>query len=243
MPSRTRRAGALALCAALFMVFGTAACGKGSTYSLYGSYVSRAFFPDRSPTYTPELIASVPFATIGLAAGPTRMIPVALDTIRNGEHVWLTDDPYAIVTRGGRIIRTAGFDRNLSITREAGADPVAEGGLHRIQETVETRRLIDFNDDLVFGIEAKCRLIPKDEDVISILELDHLVRVVKERCYAPRVHWRFTNRHWVDLQTGRVWRTHQHFHPLMPPLTIEVLRPSIVPPGEPTRQVVENHAK
>lgn len=226
MASWTDQIGRLGVCALIGL--GLAGCASDHTAVLFSRYLYETSFATDRAAYDRARVGSVPYASIGLGIGDSRKQLIVLESVTGRDHRWLTGDPVAIVTRGGRIMNTAGFPDDLSATRLPGPDP-ADGGLHRLTGPVTATRIIDLRADRVFDQRVDCRLKPAGRETVTILGVDRDLIRVKERCKAKRIHWRFTNVFWADPETGRLWRSRQHVHPRMPPLTIDVLRPSSVP--------------
>ena len=203
------------------------ACSKDHTVFMFAEYIYEASFTSDKAAYDRTRVGDVPYASIGLGVGGARKQLIVLESVDGRDHRWLTGDPIAIVTRGGRILSTAGFPDDLSATRPAGPDPV-DGGLHRLTKPTPAVRIIDLRRDRVFDQRVDCMLKPRGRTRIEILGVERQVVKVKEKCRAKRIYWSFTNVYWADVETGRVWRSRQYIHPRMPALTIDVLRPSSV---------------
>src|SRR5262245_23959254 len=72
---------------------------------------------DRPRDVSREQAAQVPFATIGIRVdgGAQTMLVLATDT--GGDLLWTSAARAALLTRGGRILQSAGFRENLAATR------------------------------------------------------------------------------------------------------------------------------
>lgn len=138
---------------------------------------------------------------------------------------WISADNIALVTRAGRLVKTAGLPENLRETVMLGPDPVA-GTLHRLDEAATARRLVDLDFESRFGVPVEARLESLGYATIEILERRYDTVVVREDNVAALLDWSFTNYFWVDRGSGFAWRSIQHFTPDLPPVEIEVLKPA-----------------
>lgn len=88
------------------------------------------------------------------------------------------------------------------------------------------RRLVDIMPGDHFGVPVTSTYQVAGNESITILERQYDTLVVKEICSAPILDWEFENTFWVDIRTGFIWRSIQHFAPGLPPIDIEVLKPA-----------------
>ncbi len=211
--------------AALLALLLLTGCASNDGALLFGRYLWEGIIAPPETTYGRADVRAIPFATLGIAFGRQARTIVALESVQGRDHRWVTADPYVLVTRGGRVVSTAGLPANLSASRFPEPDPV-DGRLHRLTGPMETVRLIDLTENRIFDQRVRCTLRPRGTDTITILGIERDLLRVTERCKARRIHWRFTNTYWVDADTGRVWRSRQHLHPAIPALTVDVLRPA-----------------
>jgi hypothetical protein len=124
---------------------------------------------------------------------------------------------FAITTRGGRILRTAGFKYNLAGLQSA--DSGAGGPENR-----EYRYDLADMDD--YGITVRCALRDNGAERIVILGDAHQTHHLTEDCTAAELDWNFTNEYWVNPTSGFVWQSVQNIHPGLDTITLVTLRPA-----------------
>ncbi len=204
---------------------GLAACGK--IPALDGALaLAKAItfgFPDMP--LSREKIDQIPYATAyaKLGWGPRTLI--VLDNYEGQDLRWVSPDAVALVTRQGRVIKTAGLPDNMRASRFLTTDPVA-GYLHRLDEPVSCLREVDFDKDGIYGLTIDSVFETAGARRITILERAHDTILVRERCRARHVNWRFENLYWADLRTGFPWKSVQHISRHFDPVDIEILKPA-----------------
>ncbi|MBL6613017.1 MAG: YjbF family lipoprotein [Reyranella sp.] len=163
--------------------------------------------------------SAIPYATLGVSVGggPEQIVLLATDA--HDERLWTSGTRFAVTTRHGRVVATAGLDKNLTAISNPSFD---------IGNWASPRRVswnADFADVGVYGVPVECNDAPAGEERITILgaELD-TVRVM-ESCECPTLNWSFQNTYWVGPASNRVWRSIQHIHPRAGSIEIELLRP------------------
>ncbi len=161
---------------------------------------------ESAPGITLEQASQIPYASIGYRIGGSQEYILVLASTIAGDLLWTAADHRALVTEGGRITRSAGFEWNLGETSFAQPDPV-QTGLQQMTTNVLLVRSLDLRDIDRFGVSS-----------LDVLE-------VHEDCRCKDLDWTFQNIFWADVSSGFIWRSVQNIHPNLDPLTIEVLRP------------------
>ena len=110
-------------------------------------------------------ISNLPYASITgkIGTGPRSLL--ILDRIRGEDRHWLSTDRVAIVTRRGRVIRTAGLPENLRETRFVEVDPVAAEP-HRLNAPLKATRMIDLDKGSHYGMPIESVLVSLGERTI-----------------------------------------------------------------------------
>lgn len=180
-----------------------------------------------APPLTREQVAKYASASISVhMSGSSGEAMVLLNRIEGRDLFWLTSDRILLVTRGGRLMQTAGLSVNLAHTVLTESDPV-DGGLLSADRK-RTQRDLDY-DDYGMGLEARSRFYVQRKDPITVLGSTlPTVRVIEE-AHVKALKWYFTNTYWVHGETGAVWRSRQHFHPDSSAIVLTTLRPVQMP--------------
>jgi hypothetical protein len=197
-------------------------CGGGLGVDVVGA-VKYTVFGSPDLPISRDLVDEIPYATIAakIGKGP-RSLLVLWRTEGDALH-WLSADGVAIVTRGGRVIRTAGLPTTIRDTIILGADPVATGLQLDPEQTLFTRE-VDFPSTGIVVMSSNFKVVgPKS---INIVEIDFETILVEEQVLAGHLNWKFTNHYWVDPADGFVWRSRQTISRDFPPIVIEALKPA-----------------
>jgi hypothetical protein len=170
-------------------------------------------------------ISKLPYASMTARVGKGPQALLILGRVEGREQHWLSTDRAAVVTRGGRVVRTFGFPENLRETRLGGEDPV-DGRLHALAGTSPFTRYLDLDPERRYGVPVDSTFETVGPEKIRIVELDFDVIHVRERNVARVVNWEFENEYWVDAGDGFVWRSRQHIARGFPALQYDILKPS-----------------
>lgn len=200
------------------------ACGEGSVGKTLTGAVRYTFGQDPGKPVSRETIANLPYAYMAAKIGRGPRTVLVLWREENGDQHWLTADGVAIVTRGGRVVKTAGLPETLRDTRAGGVDPIAKG-LHELATPVVFHRYIDVEPAQGYDLEIESRFDFVRDQQIVIAEIDFDTKVYHERNTAKTINWSFDNYYWVDPADGFVWKSTQHIGRRFPPIEIEILKP------------------
>ncbi len=205
-----------ALLAAVLALAGCSSEGGTSWQQMYEA--AKASFSGDAGDVTLQQASAVPYASIGVRVGdgPEQMLVLAADM--QGGRLWTSAAHMALVTRDGRIVRTAGLAHNLSASTGGGPAGFADPDARTLT------RKVDFWDLNLFDVTLQCRIAPRWPEPVTILGARIKTHRVEESCKSARPDWSFTDVFWID-DSGLVWKSVQHVHPGLDPVTVEVLRP------------------
>lgn len=197
----------------------TAALASGCSPALKrAARVSSFVIGHDEPVYDPVEARSLPYATMEAKLGVVPPALVVLGRVDGGDLHWITADQIALVTRAGRLVKTAGFDRDLLKTQFFGPHLVPQAAASGI-----TIRLVDLEFRSLYGIPLESRWSVGPREVIDIRGVPVTATRYTEACSARGVDWEFENEFWCD-EAGVVWRSLQHFSPGVPPLQLAILK-------------------
>jgi hypothetical protein len=178
-----------------------------------------------APGITMEQAANIPYSSLGYRIGSSAEGLLVLATDNSDTLLWTSSNRRALATRNGRIVKSANFGFDLTDTRLLSSDPFGAGPLTSKLDNYSVRRLCDFADISHFGNLVEGSISLNGKDTIEILGASLTVLTLVENCRSEDLDWRFKNIFWIDDATGFVWKSVQHIHPDLPPLTVEILRP------------------
>jgi len=172
-----------------------------------------------------DAVTSLPYASVAakIGKGP-RSLLILWRRERDDLH-WLSADNAALVTRGGRIVKTAGLPENIRDTVFTGPDPVATG-LHENAHGLTATRALDL-DPGQYGLSIRSNFAVNGPRQVTITEIQFDTILVTERNIARTLNWSFNNQYWVDPADGFVWKSRQHIARGFPPVILEMLKPAI----------------
>lgn len=173
---------------------------------------------------TKDQAAAIPYASMGYRVNGASEQLVVLATDANGEQLWTSSAHIVIATRGGRITRTVGLERDI-----AGLGPKIGTQLPEIAVALKGdltyARIQDFPSLPAYAVTANCTLSYKGAQTIVILGRGIATARIDEFCQSANPRWSFTNSYWIDPQTGLCWRSRQYVGPQGDVIEMEILRP------------------
>lgn len=177
---------------------------------------------EQPPGVTLEQASQVPYSSLGYRVGHAPEQMLVLGSSSGSANLWTSAERRSIVTKTGRITKTAGFPWNLSETYWHSPDALAEGLHVTVQPTL---RLLDFKDADKFGVRLQGEFKLAGETEVTILGAKISTLRLLETCHCEDFDWDFQNEFWIDRQTGFAWRSIQYVHPNLEPFMLEIFRP------------------
>lgn len=194
-------------------------CGNDSVYRNAYEVLGNAFGEQPYPI-TREQVDRSPYASISAQINKNPKAFIVLATIEESGNMWLAADYKSLTTKRGRLIKTAGFDNNLT-------ELLMEG---RFDDYFEADRLntpyqlgFSFMEPKPSVYSLTCEMEMVGPETIEILDRSFDLVKYEEKCKDPRF-WYFTNEYWIDPSNHHIWKSKQHFHPEYDPIDIEVLK-------------------
>lgn len=210
----------------LVLLLPLAACGETLWRSAIDNAVSDAV--DSTVDYVAPIVAPLEDLpepdgrALRLTVG-RRTTPAVLLQELGERRLWRTSAGVVVATEGGRVTATAGLRQMLAATRFEGPDPLAHPAA-LLERPAAARRLVDLMasdrapEGMRFGVALDCRLRAARTTEAEVL-------LVSERC-RTRGSFGFTNRFWVEADTGAVLRAEQWVGPGVPMLVLDFLSPA-----------------
>ena len=168
---------------------------------------------------TYQQAAGIPFSTIGVRVGDSTEGILVLGSSNGDEQLWTAASHIVLVTRNGRVVRTAGLEENLSEMR------LVRGSVSGSLPSAETVWEADFPDRHLYSVPVTCKAYSGGADTYNNFNSAVPVIKVMDECRSDKIDWSFTNTYWIAPQTGLMWHSIQHISPKLDPLELRVLRP------------------
>lgn len=180
-----------------------------------------------NPGISRDSVGKLPYASITAKIGKGPRGLLILWRQEGDDLHWLSADGVVLVTRFGRIVKTAGLPETMRDTLSQDTDPVA-AGLHLSNNLKSYRRTVDFEiadgNRLLLEIESEFATVRREN--IKIVEIDFDTIAIMERGKGKTTNWSFENRYWVDPADGFVWRSSQWIARGFPPIVLEIAKPA-----------------
>ena len=178
-------------------------------------------FGDAS-SFAPDYPEKLPYASMAVRFPNLPRALLVLGKAEGGELHWYSADRGVLVTRYGRLVRSAGFAENLVRTEFSGKDFLEPGGLLMPDDRLQRR--IDLQGGARYGIAVNSSLRLGGEADVVVGQRSLRLLLVEEHCQVPTLNWSFVNKFWVD-QNRFVWRSEQQIAPEFPMVQTEVMKP------------------
>jgi Group 4 capsule polysaccharide lipoprotein gfcB, YjbF len=218
---RNRRRFAHGLSAAAYLLL-LSACSseRNGEWDIVYNMISQTFGGE-GPGVTYQQAAAVPFASIGIRVGSSAEGMLVLGTTNRDEQIWSAASHIVLLTRGGRILRTAGLEHNRTDMRIIRGD-ISTPSTTGVTETVWEA---DFADLHLSSVPIVCRATPRGTESIDNFGTAVPTVRVDEECRSGKLDWSYTNSYWISPKDGLTWRSVQYISPKLDPLKIRLLRP------------------
>ena len=211
--------------AAAMLLAGCSSGDSGNTnYSQFYQLVKQSFSASLGHIrVTRDQASAIPYASIGYSLDDGNQMMLVLATDSGGDLLWTGASHVVIVTRDGRIVRTAGMGHDLAgLTVRGGTAPPPSAA---IQAPFSTIRLEDFSELGLYGVQLSCRTRLVGRQKIEVLGQVMTTDRIDEACRSETPNWSFVDIYWVDPENGLVWRSRQHIHPKGGKVETDLFRP------------------
>lgn len=208
----------------LGLMAGTAGCASALRQSPFWGTVASAIQGTKfNPLVSRESSDRLPYANIAAwfeGTAPALLILGSVDGDRTLN--WYGADHKSISTSGPIVTRVIGFDVELRDVR------FGAGWSLDIRSMVGGKydRILSYQADMRVEILLKSEFRSRGTREIDIFGRTHLAMEIVERV-SSQGRYRFTNRFWVDPQTGFCWKSIQRTIPTEASLNIEMLKPYV----------------
>jgi len=167
------------------------------------------------------VVDRIPYASMGAKFVGQPQSVVVLADARRGDLRGVSPDRRMLVTRGGRVVQTAGLLKNVrEVSASAETDLLAQA-----RTGAPYRRVVDIPESGWYGVSVRCNLAvgPRERPALTYQQSQDLIRV-DESCDAAGEDWTVDNTYWVSA-AGEVVKSIQHVAPGLPALELEQFKP------------------
>ena len=168
---------------------------------------------------SPELIESIPYASLSLKIGKGPKGLLILESIRNDEETWVSADGLILITKNGRIIKTAGLDHNLSNF----ISPSINSYEQQSGEERAYKYYYSYDVPFLINLEVEVNIVDKGFEVIELHNGERRLRLIMEIISNKKIGWKAVNKYWID-EDNFIWKSKQKISPKLPEFSLEVTK-------------------
>jgi len=173
---------------------------------------------------TQEVVDQIPYASMRMKIGKGPAGLLILESIdkETNELTWVSADNIFITTRNGRIIRAEGLTNN--VTDFVSSEPSFEQILDDDFFEKEFTRYISLDNPEVYEMELKVSFKKFKTEDVFILDRKRELVLIEETIENSYTRWKYTNKYWVDQNSGFVWQSIQEIAPNLPPILMQITK-------------------
>lgn len=171
---------------------------------------------------TRELVDKIPYASMKLAVGKGSAGLLILEESSKGTHTYMSADGIRFVIEDGAIIRTSGFENNLTYRLEP-TDSVLEF-LESGKKEIDYLTYHSYDQPKLINLKLKTRLKRMDTEMHEILGVKYQLIRVEQTLENEYLGWKKNNIYWLDPEDYFVWKSKQYISPLLPEIRYEITK-------------------
>ena len=168
---------------------------------------------------TKDLVKNIPYASSSLKIGKGPKGLIILESINSDQLTWVSADGVFLVTKNGRVIRTAGLNNNLTEFNT----PFTKTSFLDQSDGMTYSYYFSYDFPYLRNLEVKAKINNRGEVKVDLLGGQRLLTLIEEEIRNDYIGWSAVNKFWVDKE-GFVWKSEQHISPKVPRLIIEVTK-------------------
>lgn len=168
-------------------------------------------------------VARVPYASMSLKVGDGPLAFIVLAWNENDIQKWLTADAKMVATQNGRIIKTMGFADNLVAFESSEPDPLAHP--LTIKDGQQWTSQTQWQSGSFHAASVTSRFNWAGTENFTIVGTTRNYRLLEEQVSSTTDGASYTQRYWVDAQTGQIVHSEQTLHPHGPVWSLTLLKP------------------
>tara|TARA_B100001093_G_scaffold495261_1_gene539534 strand:- start:223 stop:849 length:627 start_codon:yes stop_codon:yes gene_type:complete len=190
-------------------------------YVLAYNSIKSAILGSENTNITPEIIKSIPYASLLVRIGNGPYGLMILQSIQENTTTWVSADGVYFVISNGRIIKTKGLDNNLIKT----ITPYLFHSEEFLRSSVieDLKFYYSYDKPFLANLEVQASYKIGEESSHSLLTNNIDLLLITEKLKNDDINWRKENKYWVD-EDGFIWKSEQHISPKIPKIYIEVTK-------------------
>jgi group 4 capsule polysaccharide lipoprotein GfcB/YjbF len=202
-----------------------AACSQNQSMPHLWQLFKQSIVGSSQDNISRDHASKLPYASLAAKISDSGSVMMVLGYVDGKRLYWYSHSKQILITKNNQIIRSLNFPKNLEYLK--GNTQLFEQNLFYLKKPITEQRLMDFDLRSLVNLSVTATLTPEATEEISLYGLKYQTRRIKEKVYIPFINRHYVNYYWV-AEDGYIWKSIQHIHPDLAPLTIEILkRPAI----------------
>ena len=169
-----------------------------------------------------ELVDKIPYASMKLSIGKGSAGLLILEESNDETLTYLSADGIRFVISKGVIIRTSGFDNNLTFRLEPvnSINNFLDSGKREIEYLIYH----SYDEPKLINLKLKTSLKRMQLETHEILGEKFQLLRVEQTLENEYLGWKKTNTYWLDPKDYFVWKSKQNISPLLPEIQYEITK-------------------
>ncbi len=207
----------------IFILTSITSCANIDTNKIAPGYVQaftsiKQFIFQSDTEIDPELIKSIPYASMLVKIGKGPSALMILESIKNDDYTWVSADGVYLVINNGRIIKTYGLPNNLK-ERLAPANTWTD----KLKSDLEYISYNSYSPPALNNLKVTSKYSLKGEEKINLVFGLKKLQLIEEEIISQEVAWSKLNTYWID-EDNFVWKSNQYISPKLPNINFEVTK-------------------
>lgn len=207
----------------IFILASVTSCASIDTNKIAPGYVQaftsiKQFIFQSDEGIDPELIKSIPYASMLVKIGKGPSALMILESVKNEDYTWVSADGVYLVINNGRIIETYGLPNNLK-ERLAPANTWKD----KFESDLEYVSYNSYGSPSLNNLKVTSKYSYKGEEEINLVFGLKKLKLIEEEINSQEVAWSRLNTYWID-EDSFIWKSNQYISPRLPNINFEVTK-------------------
>ena len=210
----------------LFLLVAFASCASLADQRIAPNYLNAFssikgyFFGYDEYPVSRELLENIPYASMSLSVGRGSAGLLILEDITNSEYTYISADGIRFVLRKGIIVRTSGFDNNL--TRKLQPKDYLQNFMKA--KEIEKHLFVyhSYDKPKLTDLKLSVNLKKIGLEEHTIFGVSYKLFRVEETIESEYLGWTKNNVYLLDPKDYYVWKSIQNLSPLLPEVSYEI---------------------
>ena len=166
----------------------------------------------------PNVIKNIPYASMLVRIGKGPSALMILESVNEDTFTWVSADGVYLVTKNGKIIKTAGLPNNLNQR----LDPKLKWK-DLSSKNEEYVSYVSFKDPDLNNLKVVSDYFVGEYENHELFMTNKTLKLIEENINSNIIGWYETNSYWIDDENF-IWKSTQYVTPKIPPIHYEVTK-------------------